>query len=111
MARPPILQLQLTTYQIMKAITPWRWFILQLQMISRIPSIPTSFQATTYSSSQIDLFWNASSDNVGVTGYKVYRDGTQIAITSNTIYQDTGLSSSTTYSYAVSAIDGAAKEG
>ena len=71
---------------------------------------PTSFQATTISTSQINLSWNASSDNIGVTGYRIYRDGTQIATTSNTTYQDTGLSSSTTYSYTVSAYDAAGNE-
>ncbi len=71
------------------------------------PSTPTSLQATTISTSQINLSWNASSDNIGVTGYRIYRDSTQIATTSNTTYQDTGLSPSTTYSYTVSAYDAA----
>ena len=74
------------------------------------PSTPTSLQATTISTSQINLSWNASSDNIGVTGYRIYRDSTQIATTSNTTYQDTGLSSSTTYSYTVSAYDAAGNE-
>ena len=71
------------------------------------PSTPTSLQAATISTSQINLSWNASSDNIGVTGYRIYRDSTQIATTSNTTYQDTGLSPSTTYSYTVSAYDAA----
>lgn len=71
------------------------------------PTIPTNLQATAISSSQIDLSWNASTDNVGVTGYSIYRDGTQIATTVGTTYQDTGLSPSTTYTYTVSAYDAA----
>ena len=74
------------------------------------PSTPTSIQATTISTSQINLSWNASSDNIGVTGYRIYRDSTQIATAFNTAYQDTGLSSSTTYAYTVSAYDAAGNE-
>jgi hypothetical protein len=59
------------------------------------------------SSSQINLSWTASTDNVGVTGYKIYRNGTQVG-TSNTVsYSDTGVSSNTSYSYSVAAYDAA----
>ncbi|MFQ5965361.1 MAG: fibronectin type III domain-containing protein [Candidatus Scalinduaceae bacterium] len=75
-----------------------------------LPSTPTNLQATAISVSQIDLSWNASTDNVGVTGYKIYRDGTQITTTANTTFQDTGLSPSTTYTYSVSAYDAAGNE-
>ena len=72
------------------------------------PTVPTGLMATAVSSSQINLSWTASTDNVGVTGYKVFRGGTQLAtITSGTSYQDTGLTASTTYSYTVSAYDAA----
>ena len=71
------------------------------------PTVPTGLTATSISSSQINLFWNASTDNVGVAGYKVFRNGSQIATTTQTSYSDTGLSPSTTYSYAVSAYDAA----
>src|SRR2546430_5974900 len=71
------------------------------------PSVPTGLRASAVSSSQINLSWAASSDNVGVRGYRVYRGGTQIATTSATFYTDTGLSPSTTYSYAVAAFDAA----
>ena len=71
------------------------------------PSVPTRLAASAVSSSQIDLSWAASSDNVGVSGYRVYRGGTQIATTTATFYTNTGLSPSTTYSYAVAAFDAA----
>jgi chitodextrinase len=74
------------------------------------PSTPTSLQATIISTSQIDLSWNASTDNVGVTGYRMYRDGIQVADVSSTTYQDMGLSPSTTYTYTVSAYDSAGNE-
>ena len=72
---------------------------------TQTPSIPTNFSATSISSSQINLAWNASTDNVGVTGYKVYRNGNQIALTSSLSFSDTGLVASTLYSYTVSSYD------
>ena len=71
------------------------------------PSIPTNLQATAISSSQINLSWTASTDNVGVTGYKVYRGGSQIGTSPSTSYTDTGLTPSTLYTYTVSAYDAA----
>src|SRR5881392_2142438 len=71
------------------------------------PSVPTGLTASAVSSSQINLSWTASSDNVGVSGYRVYRNGTQIATTSATSFANTGLSPSTTYSYTVAAYDAA----
>jgi chitodextrinase len=71
------------------------------------PSIPTGLGAAAVSSSRIDLSWRASTDNVGVTRYRVYRDGAQIATVSGTSYSDTGLQPLATYSYTVAASDGA----
>ena len=71
------------------------------------PSAPTGLTVTAVSSSQINLSWNASSDNIGVTGYKIFRNGTQISAVSGTSYQDTGLSPSTAYSYTLAAYDAA----
>ena len=72
------------------------------------PSIPTGLSATAVSSSQINLSWSASTDNVAVTGYKVFRGGVQVTSTvTGTTYNSAGLSPSTTYSYTVSAYDAA----
>jgi len=71
------------------------------------PSIPTGLTATTVSSSQIDLSWTAATDDVGVTGYKVYRDGSYLKSVTSASTSDTGLSSSTQYCYSVSAYDAA----
>ncbi len=71
------------------------------------PSVPSNLTATAASSSQIDLAWNASTDNVGVTGYKIFRAGTLVNTTAATTFQDTGLSPSTTHSYTVAAFDAA----
>jgi len=71
------------------------------------PSVPTNLQATVVSTSRIDLSWTASTDNVAVTGYRVYRDGSLIASPAGTSYSDTGLSAGTTYGYRVAATDAA----
>jgi chitodextrinase len=71
------------------------------------PSAPASPVATVVSSSQINLSWVASTDNVGVTGYRVYREGVQVATTTTNSYSDTELSASTTYTYAIAAYDAA----
>src|SRR5882672_4273296 len=39
------------------------------------PTTPSALNAVAISANRIDLTWNASTDNVGVVGYKVYRDG------------------------------------
>jgi len=71
------------------------------------PSIPTGLTATAVSVSAINLSWTASTDNVSVTGYQVFRDSIQIATSSGTTYSDTGLATSTAYTYFVKAFDAA----
>lgn len=73
------------------------------------PSQPTGLTATAASSTQINLSWTASTDNVGVTGYKVYRNGsaTPVGTPTTNSFNDTGLTPSTTYSYYVVANDAA----
>lgn len=74
------------------------------------PSVPTGLSATAVSSSQIDLSWTASTDNVAVTQYNVYRDNSLITSVSGTTHSDTGLNASTTYAYVVSALDAASNQ-
>jgi chitodextrinase len=69
------------------------------------PSVPTGLSATATSSTTIDLSWNASTDDNGVAGYRVFRNGVQVATPTTTSYQDTGLAPATTYTYTVSAFD------
>ncbi|HEU4743934.1 MAG TPA: DNRLRE domain-containing protein, partial [Anaerolineales bacterium] len=72
------------------------------------PTVPGNVNATPVSGTQVNLSWSASSDNTGVRGYGVYRNGTLIAtLEKNTLsYSDTGLTPSTSYSYRVDAFDG-----
>ena len=74
------------------------------------PSQPQNLRQTGQSATSIDLAWNASTDNVGVTGYRVYRAAALIASPTATSYVDTGLTVATTYTYEVSAIDAAGNE-
>ena len=71
------------------------------------PSIPTNLAAAAIAASQVDLSWDAATDNVGVAGYALYRDGGLIVSPSSTTYTDASLAAGTTYSYQVAAADGA----
>ncbi|MBI3804630.1 MAG: DNRLRE domain-containing protein [Nitrospirae bacterium] len=71
------------------------------------PSIPTALTASAISASQIVLSWTASTDNVSVSGYRVYRNGTLVGTTPWVGYKDTGLAPSTTYHYSIAAYDAA----
>jgi hypothetical protein len=71
------------------------------------PTVPTNIIVTVLSSTQINLSWTASTDNVGVIGYKIFRNNTQITTVPSNSYLDTGLTTSTTYTYSVSAYDAA----
>ena len=79
------------------------------------PTAPGSLVATAASTSEIDLSWSASTDNVGVTGYKVYRstNGTTFSLagtSTTTGFSDLGLAGGTTYWYRVTATDAAGNE-
>jgi YD repeat-containing protein len=71
------------------------------------PSVPAGLSASAVSWSTVSLSWSASTDNVGVAGYKVYRNGSQIGTTASPSYTDRTTSPSAGYSYTVSAYDGA----
>jgi YD repeat-containing protein len=71
------------------------------------PTVPTNLSASVISPNRIDLSWSASSDNVGVTVYDIYRNGTLVAAVPGTSYVDDVLSPATTYSYQIEARDAA----
>jgi hypothetical protein len=74
------------------------------------PSIPGSLNANAMSTGQIDLSWDVSTDNVGVTGYKIYRNGTYLTTVASNSRSETGLAKITSYCYRVSAVDAAGNE-
>ncbi|WP_244208909.1 discoidin domain-containing protein [Paenibacillus ferrarius] len=71
------------------------------------PTAPSNLAATAASSSQINLSWGASTDNVGVTSYDIYRNGAKVGSSVTTSYADSGLTPATSYSYTVKANDAA----
>ncbi|WP_257452777.1 cellulase family glycosylhydrolase [Archangium lipolyticum] len=73
------------------------------------PTAPGNLAATGTTSSSVSLAWSASTDNVAVTGYDVYRGTSRVATLPSSMlsYTDTGLSADTAYSYKVYARDAA----
>jgi hypothetical protein len=74
------------------------------------PTVPTALTVGTVTSSAVPLSWTASTDAVGVTGYKVRRGGTLVGSPTGTSYTDTSVAAGTIYSYTVSAVDAAGNE-
>ena len=71
------------------------------------PSTPDGLGAIGTDPTTIDISWHAATDNVGVTGYRLFRGGVQIAVVPTTAYTDQGLTPATSYTYTVQAIDAA----
>jgi hypothetical protein len=69
------------------------------------PAAPGNPSALAGWSSNVTLWWSVSTDNVGVAGYTVLRNGVAIGQTSRPYYQDTGLARNTTYTYQFRAFD------
>jgi len=84
------------------------------------PSAPGTLTSSVVGTNEIDLSWGAASDNVGVTGYQVFRcqgsGCTNLALLSQqaagmTTYADVSLASNTSYTYEVRAVDAAGNLG
>ncbi|MBC7592098.1 MAG: right-handed parallel beta-helix repeat-containing protein [Salinibacterium sp.] len=79
------------------------------------PSSPASVTATATSGTTIALAWGGATDNVAVTGYLVYRNGSSTASAmlgaTARSFTDSTLSATTTYSYVVRAVDAAGNLG
>jgi len=71
------------------------------------PTTPGSFTSSNITLNSINLSWTASTDNVGVSSYKLSRNGALVATlpTGTLTYSDTGLTAGTTYSYSLVATD------
>ena len=77
---------------------------------TKAPTGPTVLTAGTPSAAAVPLSWNAATDNVGVTGYRIYRNGGLVSTVTGLSYTDTGLLAGTTYQYKVTAVDAAGNE-
>ena len=75
------------------------------------PSAPSSLTAPTVQPTKVKLTWGSATDDTGVTGYRVSRNGTVVANLSGTTWTDTSVKGGTTYTYQVSARDGAGNWG
>jgi hypothetical protein len=71
------------------------------------PSLPTNLTSSNVGSSSLTLNWTSSTDNVGVTSYLVYRNGTLHSTVNTNTASVTGLTPTTSYSFFVVAKDAA----
>lgn len=71
------------------------------------PATPIGLGQTGASETTVSIQWEQTDDNVGVMGYRVYRDNVLIGTTTTTTFTDTGLLPGTTYNYTVVAYDNA----
>lgn len=69
------------------------------------PSTPTGLATSNVGQTSLTVSWSASTDNVGVTGYRVYQGGSQVGTTSSTSYPLSGLTCGTSYTLGVAAVD------
>ena len=74
---------------------------------TQAPSIPSGLSASHITQTTIDLQWNAASDNIGVTGYNIYQDGSLVTTVTDTGTAISGLSPATEYEFTVKAKDAA----
>jgi fibronectin type 3 domain-containing protein len=69
------------------------------------PSQPTRLTAKQTGLLQVSLSWTGATDNIGVTGYDIYRNGSLVGTSATTSYVDTGATAGVAYAYAVAAYD------
>lgn len=79
---------------------------------TQAPTAPATLTATAASTTQVDLAWPAGSDNVGVTGYRIHRDGSLLVQVPGDVlaHSDTNVLPGSTHVYGVSAVDAAGLE-
>ena len=71
------------------------------------PSKPSGINLLVAGTNQLAIDWSASTDNVGVKGYEVYRNGVLVDTVTTTYFLDSGLAANTVYNFQVRAIDAA----
>ncbi len=74
------------------------------------PARPAKPKVTLVTQTQVAITWDSVNDNVGVTGYYVYRNNVKIATTTTRSFVDTNLQSGASYSYQIKAFDAAGNE-
>lgn len=71
------------------------------------PTAPANLRTTGNTYTSVALAWNASTDNVAVTAYRLSRNGTVVYTGSALTFNNTGLTAGTSYTYSVVALDAA----
>jgi hypothetical protein len=74
---------------------------------TQAPSTPSNVQASSITQTTATVSWNASTDNVGVTGYEVFQGSTSLGTVTGTSANLTGLTANTSYTISVRAQDAA----
>jgi len=69
------------------------------------PTVPSRLRISQYGSTSITLDWDVCTDNVAVSGYEVFKNGTSIGTTDTTSFEITGLVAGTNYNLTVQAKD------
>ena len=77
-----------------------------VEVDTQAPSKPLNLTASDQTETSLKLTWEASTDNVGVTGYRIYQDGTALpSLGTETSATIQGLTSGNAYSFYVTALD------
>lgn len=89
--------------------TTYRNYLSTGTVETSAPTAPTGLTATAAGVTAVNLSWTASTDNIGIAGYRLYRGGALVKVIqgAGTTFTDAGLTPSTTYSYTLAAFDAA----
>jgi fibronectin type 3 domain-containing protein len=94
------------------APTTDRWNLASIEILPAVsdtqpPSAPGKLAAGLVTASQVPLTWESSTDDQGVSGYRVSRGATQVGEVTGTSFTDTTVAAGTGYTYTVRAFDAA----
>lgn len=85
------------------AVDRWNYYSTDTE----VPTTPTNLTVSNITLNSLTLSWNASTDNIAVTGYEIYKNDVFLTTTTNLTYEVTGLSMNTGYTFKVRAKDAA----
>lgn len=89
--------------------TTYRNYLTSGAVETSAPSVPAGLTAASGGVTKVNLSWTAATDNIGIAGYRLYRDGALVRVIqgAGTTFTDAGLSPSTAYTYKLAAFDAA----
>ncbi|WP_233184185.1 basic secretory protein-like protein [Paenibacillus sonchi] len=86
------------------------WNEYQVSLDKSQPTAPGDLTATSTTDTTVTLSWSASTDNLGVAGYNIYSNGIKISTTQSTNYKVNGLTTGSSYTFMVKAVDHSGNE-